>query len=65
MGKFNVNGQAHGVVDVQLTGIEADSKKEAMEKAKEIFARGEHGSIKYSDDDAACFDFVPFYSEEL
>jgi hypothetical protein len=62
---FTVNGQAHGVVDVQLTDIEAESKEEAMEKAKEIFARGEHGSIRYSDDDAACFDFVPYFSEEL
>ena len=65
MGNYSVNGQAHGVVDVKLTDIEADSKEEAMEKAKEIFARGEHGAINYSDDDAACFDFVPFYSEEL
>jgi len=65
MKTFSVNGQAHGVVDVKLTGIEANSKEEAMEKAKEIFARGEHGSIRYSDDDAACFDFIPFHSEEL
>ena len=65
MKTFTVSGQAHGVVDVQIKGIEAENEKEAVEKAKELFAKGEASSIRYSDDDAACFDFVPLYSEEL
>lgn len=59
MPKYDVTGQALAPVDVLLT-VEAASEAEALEVAKAEFAKGNHGQVRYSDDDAAATYFAAF-----
>lgn len=59
MPKYDVTGQALAPVDVLLT-VEAANEAEALEVAKAEFAKGNHGHIRYSDNDSAATDFAAF-----